>query len=92
MGGKKKKGGGKKGKGKKGQEEEDLTTEKLQWNYQKKCKEQGVKMSRQMVGYFDDYYDEDEPIKKVRFFPYSVRSSTSTRTSAPRAVRLSWKP
>lgn len=67
MGGKKAKGGKGKGKGKKGAEEEDLSTEQLERAYARKCRENGVKRLRQMIDYFDQYYEEDEHIKKAHF-------------------------
>lgn len=60
-------GGKKKGKGKKGAEEEDLSTEQLERAYAKKCKANGVKRFKQMLAFFEQYYEDGEHIKKAHF-------------------------
>jgi len=66
MGGKKKK--GKKSKKGKKDEEEDLSTEKLYRLYIRKCKENGLSISRTLYEQFND--EENEEISKVPTFPY----------------------
>jgi len=80
-------GGKKKGKGKKGAEEEDLSTEQLERAYYKKCKANGVKRSKQMVAFFEQYYEDGDHIKKAHFHGEMGAKGAQALSEALIAVR-----
>ena len=66
---KKKAGGGKKTKD---GEEEDMSVENLMRAYKRNCQELGCDMSKIMKERYEDYFEEGEPITKVKHFQNRV--------------------